>query len=330
MTGDPLLLTRTDVAALLDLEGAIEAVEAALRLEGEGRARRPALLGFPVAEGAFHIKAAALDLSRPYFAAKVNANFSSNPSRFGLPAIQGVVVLCDAGNGEPLALMDSIQITILRTGAATAVAARRLARPDARVATVCGCGAQARSQLRALCRVLPIREVFAWDADTEAAGRFAAELSAQLAIRVTPVQDPGPAAASSAVVVTCTPSRRPYLRREDISPGAFVAAVGADAPEKRELCPGFLGSAKVFVDSLEQCAAMGELHHALEEGTLTRSEVAAELSEVVAGGKPGRESEDEVLVFDSTGIALEDVAAAVAVYEKAVRLGRGKRIALAK
>ncbi len=328
---DPVIvLTRRDVAALLDLDGCIAAVEAALRLEGEGRAPLPVALGFPAGGGGFHIKAAALDLSRPYFAAKVNGNFSENPSRLGLPAIQGVVILCDAGSGAPLAILDSIEITILRTGAATAVAARRLARPDSRAVTICGCGNQGRAQLRALRRVLPIETAFAWDHDPDAAERFASELSAELGISVSTVPDPGRGAASSDIVVTCTPARTPYLRREHVAPGSFVAAVGADAADKRELCPGFLGSALVFVDSREQCAAIGELHHAVAEGTMTSDGVAAQLSEVLAGRKPGRQSEGEVTVFDSTGIALEDVAAAAAVYEKALREGVGSRIALAR
>jgi alanine dehydrogenase len=325
-----IVLTRRDVATLLDLDGCIAAVEAALRLEGEGRAPRPAALGFPVRGGGFHIKAAALDLSRPYFAAKINGNFSENPSRLGLPAIQGAVVLCDAGTGTPLAILDSIEITILRTGAATAVAARRLARPGSRAVTICGCGNQGRSQLRALRRVLPIEEAFAWDGNAGAAGRFAEELTDELGIRVSAVPDPGRGAASSDVVVTCTPARVPYLRRGDVAPGTFVAAVGADASDKRELCRGFFESASVFVDSLEQCAAIGELHHAVAEGSISIDGVAAPLSEVVAGRKPGRRSEDEVTVFDSTGIALEDVAAAAAVYERALREGVGSRVALAE
>ena len=128
MTAPPvLLLTRRDVAALLDLDACIGAVEAAFRLQGEGRAPRPGVLGYPAGGGGFHVKTAALTLSRAYFTAKINGNYAGNPKRLGLPAIQGVVVLCDAENGSPLAIMDSIEITILRTAAATAVAARRAA-----------------------------------------------------------------------------------------------------------------------------------------------------------------------------------------------------------
>ena len=330
MSPEPaLLLRRRDVEELIDLDDCISAVQEAFRLEGEGRAPRPGVLGYPSGAGGFHIKAAALPLSRPYFAAKINGNFAGNPDRFGLPAIQGVIVLCDAENGCVLALMDSIQITILRTAAATAVAAKFLARPDSAVAAICGCGNQGRAQLRALARVLPIRKAFAYDAIREAADTFARELAAPLGIEIVPVREPGLAARSSDVCVTCTPSRNPFLRREDVLPGTFVAAVGADAPDKRELDTALVTSARLVVDSMEQCSAMGELHHALEEGAMERSAVHAELSEIVAARKPGRQSPEEIAVFDSTGVALEDVAAAVLVYERAAGAGRGHRFDLA-
>ena len=330
MRSEPtLVLTRRDVAELLDLETCIGAVESAFRLEGAGAAPRSGVLGYPTRGGGFHIKAAALDLSRPYFAAKVNGNFPGNPSRWNLPTIRGVVVLSDAENGAPLAVMDSIEITSLRTGAATAVAAKRLARSDSKTATVCGCGTQGRVQLRALALVLPIERAFAWDAALERAEAFAGEMSAVLGIEVAAVAEPGPAISQSDVCVTSTPSRRAFVRLEDVSAGTFVAAVGADAPDKQELEPALLGAGKLVVDSLDQCATIGELHHALEAGAVARSSVHAELSQVVSDEKSGRESAEEITVFDSTGVALEDVAAAAAVYERAVASGRGTPIDLA-
>jgi alanine dehydrogenase len=321
-----LLLTRRDVAELLDLDECIAAVERAFRLHAEGRTLPPGVLGIPAGEGAFHIKAAGLG---GYFAAKTNGNFSGNPARFGLPAIQGVVALFDAEKGSPLALMDSIEITILRTGAATAVAARYLARPDARVATIFGCGNQGRVQLRALTRVLPLTRAYAFDADPARAARFAAEMSAELGIEVAAVADLAAAVKASDVCVTCTPSRRAFLGRADVAPGTFVAAVGADNEDKQELEPALVASSTLVVDVLEQAATIGELHHALDAGLMTRAEVHAELGEVVAGRKPGRASRDAVTIFDSTGTALQDVAAAVAVYEKARVAGRGLTLDLA-
>jgi ornithine cyclodeaminase/alanine dehydrogenase-like protein (mu-crystallin family) len=325
MTSSPtLLLSRADVAASLSLDDCIAAVENAFRMAGRREAPPAGILGYPVSAGGFHVKAAALDLSRPYFAAKLNANFSENRRRFGLPTIQGVVALFDAENGRPLALMDSIEITLLRTAAATAVAAKHLARADSAVALVCGCGAQARVQLRALTRVLPIERVFACDTDAGAAERFVEELSPALGIAIVPVREPGAALKRADAAVTCTTSRRAFLRREDIPAGLFLAAVGADASDKQELDPTILRAGCLVVDSREQCATIGELHHALAQGVFDSPAEAAELAEVVAGAKPGRQSRDEVAVFDSTGVALEDVAAAAAAYSTALRTGRGQ------
>jgi alanine dehydrogenase len=328
--GEALLLTHSDVAALLDLPACVEAVEEAFRLHGAGKTAAPGILGFPYPGGGFHIKAAGLDLSRRYFAVKTNGNYSSNPERFGLPAIQGVIVLCDGENGSPLALLDSIEITVARTGAATAVAARHLARKGSKVATVCGCGNQGRVQLRALALVCPLVRAHVFDLDAVRAERFAGQMSQELEIDVRPTRDLRLALSESDVCVTCTPSRRFFLGREHVRPGTFVAAVGADSPEKQEIDPRLVASSKLVTDIRAQCASIGELHHALAEGLMSMENVHAELGEVVAGTKPGRESDSETIVFDSTGTALQDVAAAAVVYEKAVAAGAGLRVALGR
>jgi alanine dehydrogenase len=318
-----LLLKRREVAALLGLEEYVAAVERVFRMQGEGKAAPPGVLGVHARDGGFHIKAGVLELDRPYFAAKANANFPQNVRRFGLPLIQGVIVLCDAENGYPLALMDSIEITIRRTGAATAVAAKYLARADSKVVTVCGCGNQGRISLRALKQVLPIEKALAYDEDEAQARSLARELAEELRIEVETASDLEKAVRQSDVLITCTPSKRAFVRRDFVSPGTFVAAVGADSPEKQELEPALMAQSKIVADITEQCATIGELHHALEAGVVTRENVHAELGEVVAGVKAGRTSAEEVIVFDSTGMALQDVVAAAAVYEKAVQLGRG-------
>lgn len=322
------LIGRREVARLLDVGDCIEAVEAAFRAHAAGRTIPPGVLGAAADGGGFHLKTAGLFGDRPYFAAKLNGNFERNAEHFGLPRIQGLLVLCDARNGLPLAVMDSAQITVVRTAAASAVAARHLARPCSAVATICGCGVQGRAQLEAICRVLPIASAFAHDADRRTAERFAADLSAGLGIPVAAASDLERAARRSDVIVTCTPSRRPLLGPGSVRPGAFVAAVGADAEDKQELAPELLARARVVVDHLEQCAAIGDLHHALAAGVLGRADVHAELHEVVAGRRPGRAEDGEVFVFDSTGVALEDVAAAALVYERAVDAGAGVEVDL--
>jgi len=324
-----LLLTSRDVQKLLSLDECIGAVENAFRMYGEGKASAPGILSMHVGEGGFHVKAGVLQLYRSYFAAKVNGNFPNNGIRLGLPTIQGVIVLCDAENGKPLAVMDSREITALRTGAATAVATKYLARRDSQVVTICGCGNQGRVQLKAVSRVCQIRTVFAHDKNEEQAGRFARELTADLKISVKVASDLASAVRQSDICVTCTPSRRPLIGRDAVQPGTFVAAVGADNPEKQEIHPNLMSNSKVVCDVLEQCAVMGDLHHAMAAGIMTRADAYAELSEIVAGKKPGRTSDDEIIVFDSTGMALQDVATAAFLYEKAERGGSGVRVDLA-
>ncbi|HKD14170.1 MAG TPA: ornithine cyclodeaminase family protein [Candidatus Angelobacter sp.] len=317
-----LLLSRADVAELLTVDDCIAAVESAFWQHGQGNSAPPKVLGMPSTDGGFHIKAALLG-SAPYFAAKLNGNFFYNQQRFAMPNIQGVIVLCDASNGFPLAVMDSIEVTILRTGAATAVAARHLARPDSKVVTICGCGNQGRVQLRALHRVLPVERVYAFDRDEDRARAFAAELSGELKIAAEPAHDLPSAVRRSDICVTCTPAKKHFLRQEHVAPGTFVAGVGADNEDKQELDPRLLASSKVVADVLEQCAEIGDLHHAIAAGLMQRGDVHAELAEVVAGKKAGRTSQEEITIFDSTGTALQDVAAAAVVYERARNGERG-------
>jgi ornithine cyclodeaminase/alanine dehydrogenase-like protein (mu-crystallin family) len=169
----------------------------------------------------------------------------------------------------------------------------------------------------------------AFDLNVERATRFAADMAAELAIGVTTARELGDDTRPSDIWVTCTPSRRWFVGRAHVGPGAFVAAVGADHPEKQEIEPHLLAASTVVADILEQCATSGDLHHALETGVMRREDVHAELAQIVAGEKQGRRSPDEVIVFDSTGTALQDVAAATLVYRRALAAGRGTRVDLA-
>jgi ornithine cyclodeaminase/alanine dehydrogenase-like protein (mu-crystallin family) len=324
-----LVLTRADVAALLPAPLCLEAVACAFVAHAEGRTLPPGVLGIPAGQGGFHVKAAGVSLGRRYFAAKVNGNFAANPAERGLPAIQGVIVLADADTGAPLAILDSIEVTALRTAATTALAARHLARPAASVATVVGCGVQGRYHVRALAHALPLRRVWLHDILPERARRLAGDLTAELGLPVAAAPDLPAAVRSSDVCVTCTPARSPLLGPRDVPPGLFLAAVGADDEAKQELAPEILAAAAVVADHVEQCATIGELHHAIGRGLMSRADVRAELWEVVAGRRVARTSARDVVVFDSTGTALQDVAAAAAVYERALERRAGLAIALA-
>jgi alanine dehydrogenase len=322
------ILSRRDVLELLSLRECIAAVEDAFRQHAEGRTLGPGVLGVPAGRGGFHVKAAGLVGDRSYFAAKTNANFPDNPRRFGLPTIRGTVILADADHGEPLAVMDSGSVTALRTGAATAVAAKHLARRDARSAVIVGCGAQGEIQLAAIAAVLSLQHVQVLDTDRSRAEALADRARKDLGIRVDVSTDLRAALKASDVCVTCTPARGAFVSRADVAPGTFIAAVGADSQGKQELEPALLSASTVIVDVLEQCAEIGELQHALAAGVMTREQVHAELGDVVTGRRPGRTRDAEITVFDSTGTALQDVAAAIVVYEKATALGRGTEVTL--
>jgi alanine dehydrogenase len=319
-----LLLTRRDIASLIDLGDCITAVEAAFRAHSLGNTLAPGLLNGAAPDGEFHIKAGGLTSPKAYYGLKANAGFFNNVERFGLPNIQGLILLFDAQNGFPLAVMDSGLITVLRTGAATAVAAKYLARRDSSVATICGTGTQGRAQLRALCRVRPLERAYAWSVDLEGAARFADEMREERGVDVEHARDLEPAIKASDVVVTCTPSRAAFLDRSFVRPGTFIATVGADSPGKQELDPRLLAENSVVVDLLDQCAHVGELQHAIRQGLMTPDDVLGELGDVIAGKVRGRATEDETIVFDSTGTALQDTAAAALAYERAVAQGKGQ------
>jgi alanine dehydrogenase len=323
-----IVLSRSDLQQLMQLGDYVEVVAQAFAMHAEGRAASPPPLHIPATDGGFHVKAASLSLSRGYVAVKTNANFPFNRQRAGLPTIQGAILLFAAEDGTPLALLDSIEITIKRTGAATAIAARYLARPDSKVATICGCGEQGRVQLAALRHSLDIQRAFAWDSDADVALAYARAMSDQHGIVVTAANNLGDATSASDVIVTCTSSKSAYLGPEHVRDGTFIAAVGADNPEKSEIEPALMARATVVADIATQSAVMGDLHHAIGSGSMTADALHAELGEMITAKKTGRTSPTEITIFDSTGTGIQDVAAAARAYELARDAGVGARIQL--
>jgi len=320
----PILIDRERLASLMGAGDYLAAVESAFRAHAEGRTTMPLPLHIAVEGGGFHAKGARVD---DYVAVKVNSNFPANSAR-GLPTIQGAVLLYDANDGRLLAILDSIEITSKRTAAATALAARYLARADARTVAILGCGEQGRAQLAALWSSRPVQRAYAWDAVAGKARDFAREMGDALEIEVIAVDALRDATLASDIIVTATSSPAPFLGRDDVRPGTFIAAIGADNPHKSELHPDLFVGTKVVVDDLQQASTMGDLHHAMRalnpcEGAGTI--VHAELAEVVAGQKPGRTSDTEITVFDSTGLAIQDVASAIVAYARLIADDAGSR-----
>jgi alanine dehydrogenase len=322
-----LVLSRADVARLMDFPAYVDAVEAGFFAAASSKALAPPAAAFHVPGGSYHAKAAALLVGDPpVMAIKLNGNYPGNPAANGLPTVQGVIYLADASNGRPLALMDSIEITINRTGAATTLAARHLARPDSRVATICGAGVQGRIQLRAIAAAAKLDRINIWDTNQDAAAALAKERSKALRLDVRHASSLD-VVRDSDIVVTCTSSRQAFLTTNLERPGTFIAAVGADNSDKSEVDPQLYAASLAVVDSLEQAAEIGDLRHALAAKTVTAGHVHATLGEVLAGTKPGRTDASSITLFDSTGMGLQDVAATAAVYRRALAGGVGTRLA---
>jgi len=281
-------------------------------------------LDIPESRAEVHVKGAHLRAT-PFFSIKVASGSYDNPAR-GLPVGSGMFLVFDATTGFPRAvLFDNGYLTELRTGAAGAVAADLLARMDIERVGIVGVGSQARYQLEALLGVRTPERVIAYGRSEPKAIAYAKEMEERHGVQVLPAKTVEQAVRGSDVVVTVTPSKEPLVRAEWVLPGMHITAVGSDGPDKQELDVGVLAKAdKVVADRLDQCLRLGEIHHAVEAGVLTRDRVYAELGAIVAGSKPGRERDEEITVADLTGVGVQDAAVANVVVDEALRRGLGK------
>jgi ornithine cyclodeaminase len=275
----------------------------------------PMGLSVPDVEGEVHVKSAYLR-GAPIFAVKIASGFYQNVQR-GLPSGSGLILVFDAVTGFPsLLLDDNAYLTDLRTAAAGALATRLLAPESFSRVAVLGSGVQARYQLRAISQVRDWESTTAWSPATEQLAAYCVEMEEELDLPFQPASSPEEALRGADLVITVTPSREPLFEAQALEPYATVIAVGSDGPDKRELPTEALASAgKIVVDRLSQCLALGELHHAVEEGVLNSESVHGELGEVLAGWKPGREG-DELIICDLTGVGAQDAAIAEAAWAK--------------
>lgn len=333
MKRNVLILREKEIRALLDPAACIQAMERAFAAYATGKAQLPPVINLEVPEhgGEVHIKTGHLS-GGPYYAVKIASGFYGNAA-LGLPSSDGMVLVFDAATGAPAAfLLDNGFITDLRTAAAGALAAKYLASKQIRTVAVLGSGAQARYQLQLLPLVRPFRAARVWGRKREKAEACAEELrragiAGQPAFSVAPSVEE--AVRGADLVITVTASREPLLRAEWLAPGVTVIAVGSDGPDKQELDVGVLARAdRIVADSLPQCLRLGEIHHAVEQGAISKEKVGAELGEVVAGIKTGRTRDEELIVCDLTGVGVQDVAAASLVMERALAAGAGEKVPL--
>jgi ornithine cyclodeaminase len=324
---DVLLLREGEIRGLISSSQAVQPCRLAFAKLAKGEAILPDVMFFDIKEheGEVHAKGAYLS-GTPYFSIKVASGFYQNPSK-SLPVGSGAVWAFDATTGLLRAiLLDNGYLTELRTGAAGALSSDLLARPSVHQVAIIGCGSQARYQLEALMSVRRPEHVLVFCRTAGNAVAYAKEMSTRLNIAVEAAGSVREAVETADIVVTTTPSKAPIVLSDWIRPGTHIAAIGSDVPEKQELDVALFPRAKVVADRLSQCLTQGEIHHAVEAGTLRPDQVFAELGEIAARLKPGRENDEEITICDMTGVGVLDAAMADFVVTAAIESGKGERI----
>ncbi|OGO01946.1 MAG: ornithine cyclodeaminase family protein [Chloroflexi bacterium RBG_13_53_26] len=307
-----LLLGKKEVAELLDMGEVMRVVEQAFRDYASGCAQMPAKVYIRVPKGDFRAMPAAVP--NAVGVKWVNVHLSNHER--GLPSIMGILILSDPDTAYPLAIMDATEITAYRTAATSANASRYLARPESRTLGLIGAGRQACMHLQSHALVFPLKKVRVYDIQPQAAEAFVRRFP-QFYVEASSAEE----AAMSDIVCTLTPSTAPVVKSAWIKSGTHINAVGADAPGKQELDPTLLSSARVVVDDLTQACHAGEINVPLRQGLFRKEQVWATLGEIITGCKTGRRDGQEITIFDSTGLAIEDVATAWLIYQRAKERG---------
>lgn len=320
------------IKSLLTTRDVIPLVEDAFAAYARGEAHMPSkvYLDLPGIEGDFRAMPAYIRESGACGLKWVNAH-PRNPER-GLLSVMAVILLSRAETGEPLAILDGTRITNLRTGAAGGVAIKHLARRDTPAVALVGCGVQAHTQLEAARAVRNLQSVRVWGHEAGLADQFIEREKETRAgqgsdLEFRPVASVEECVDGADLVITTTPSRKPLVQRDWLKPGVHINAMGADAEGKQELDPAILRDAVVVLDDSGQASHSGEINVPLTRGDYTREQVRGTLGEVIIGMVPGRASDDEITVFDSTGLAIQDMAVAWHLFERCRETDRGRVLA---
>jgi len=324
-----LFLSASDVRKALPMSGAIEAMKKAFVLLTRNEVIMP--MRVHIESEAQHGNTLFMPSSLPSenrIGIKVVSLFENN-YKMGMPRLQALVLLVDGSNGSPLAIMDGASLTALRTGAASGAATDLLALPDANKAAIFGAGVQARTQLEAVCAVRNIQRAWVYDPFTPAAETFAQEMSQALGIRVTAALSADEALKEAQIVCAATTAKTPVFSDADIRPGTHINAVGSYQPWVQELPPETVIRARIIVDHRASALAeTGDLIIPLQQKMMNESHIRAELGEILAGNRPGRTSDEEVTIFKSVGVAVQDLTAASRVFENASQAGLGTAVPL--
>lgn len=320
----PIILSRKDLRQLLATNEVIKAVEKGFNEYKTGHCLVPVRMPVRIekTDGVFLFMPAYLEKENA-FGTKMISVFPGNPSR-GLSTLQAAYLLNDPTTGEFLAIMDGILLTAMRTGAASAVATKYLARKDSVALGIIGTGAQAPFQAEAICTVRPIRRILVYDKAGESVEKFLRSTSEKLKIPIEIMESPREVVVHSDILVTVTTSMEPVFNGQDLQPGTHVNAVGAYTPEMREVDDVTVMKSLIVVDTYEGCMAeAGDLLIPMRSGKVFEKDIHADLSEIVLGQKPGRTKSDEITLFESVGFALEDLVTARLAYQRATERGIG-------
>ena len=307
-----LFLSKNDMQSLLNMRDVIKAVEQAFKDWALGRASMPPKAYLVLEQGDFRAMPGAI----PGAAGMKWVNVHPQNQSLGLPTVMGIIIYNDPETGYPLAVMDATDLTAYRTGAAAAIASKYLARKDSRTLGIVGAGRQSYTQVMAHVALFDIQQINVFDKRAAAVETFIRSFPGY-SVKACSLEE----TVDSDIVCTVTPAREPFLKSDLVRPGIHINAIGADAEGKEELEPSLLKKAMVVVDDLRQASVAGEINVPVSKGLFKVEEIYATLGELVAGKKPGRKDEKAITIFDSTGLAIEDIAVAKLVYEKAKNRG---------
>ncbi len=330
MLGMVLILSKKDLEAVMTMKETIQVVERAFKELALGTARMPTRLGLTVFDRAGWMGVMPAYLSETgSLAAKIVAVFESNPSKHNLPTVLATVTLNDASTGYPLAFMEGTYITAMRTGAAGGVAAKYLARKNAKVVGIFGTGVQARTQLLAVNEVRDVDKVYAFDISADQSRKFAEDMSKAIGIDIEIADSPEVVVKKSDIIVTATTSKTPIFAGRLLKQGTHINAIGSFRPDARELDDDAILRSKVVVDSKEAALAeAGDIVIPLKANTISETHIYAEIGEIITGKKRARTNDDEITLFKSVGLGVQDAAAAYLAYEKAREAGVGFEVEL--
>jgi len=320
-----LILGRSEMIGLLTPAEYNDCVEQAYRMHGEGRYYMDPKGHIVLDRFPGEWEAMPSYIEEPHAAAcKWVSIREQNRERFNLPTVFSILIYTEPETGFPLAIVDGSYHTVMRTGAAAAVSAKWMARKDSRKLAIVGAGHMAEGALATCNEAFPWNEVRVWSRSQSTLAQFVKEQQPKYSrFEIKPSTNLEQVVRGADVVVTVTPAREPIVKAEWIAPGTHIAAVGADKKGDQEIEGSLLTKARIFVDDIRQCRTDGEINVPLSQGLITEDWIAGEIGEVITGKKPGRSSEEEITLFDSTGIALQDSATVPLEYKRAMEKGVG-------